>query len=111
MPIFDHKSCPACGADWRDGEGTKLIGIVDPDQDMVVDWQCPACEIKWHRNAKAALRASAQPTPPAAVTERLLDEKNVLLNKYGYGQYMDGLVRQRIEAIDRELARREASHG
>ena len=37
--------------------------------------------------------------------EQLEDERNELMNSYGYGQVSDGRVRDRIAEIDDQLAR------
>lgn len=38
--------------------------------------------------------------------DRLEDERNVLMHSFGEGAWHDGLVRDRIEEIDRELIQR-----
>lgn len=63
LPIREHKCCPSCGEDWRDGEGSKVIAVVDPDIDMVAEWMCPFCQARWPRNAKSRLRSLTAPVP------------------------------------------------
>ena len=36
--------------------------------------------------------------------ERLENERHILENHYGHGPFVDGLIRQRVEEIDRRLA-------
>lgn len=36
---------------------------------------------------------------------RLMDERNQLLHEFGHGPYRDGLVRDRIKAIEKEIER------
>src|SRR5262249_764381 len=44
-----QKECPHCHADLRDGRFSRLVGIVDPDLDRLVAWQCPDCKTRWAR--------------------------------------------------------------
>lgn len=54
-----HGACPNCGMTWGYEcsalpEGTTqrfsyLIGVVDPDLDRVVHWQCPTCNKEFPR--------------------------------------------------------------
>jgi predicted RNA-binding Zn-ribbon protein involved in translation (DUF1610 family) len=44
--------CPACGASWRDGAYSRLIGVEYPDRyDGVWEWRCPDCGATFPREA------------------------------------------------------------
>jgi len=49
--------CPHCGAQWRDGEFSRLIGMEDPEfYDGEYAWRCPDCSAIFPR--------FPQPLPP-----------------------------------------------
>jgi hypothetical protein len=41
--IITRDHCSMCGADLRTGPYSRRVGIVDPDLDCVVAYQCPDC--------------------------------------------------------------------
>ena len=45
--------CPECGAGWKDGRGSRILGRVE--RDNVQDWTCPDCGARWNRWTGKAL--------------------------------------------------------